>query len=389
MKSQQALDNSSPEKAKEFVVHHGESEYELSRFLHFHPGGFNTLLGFKDRDIAGKMRTTQHSQAAHYLMEEYRRSVANNASHDLEVRTLKQHKHGSSSVATVNEVLVGRDTMPTGNFSCWLSCSSAVCAGDQHKPATFPYFMLVRVTLPGSDTKLVDWSKPMLWQVGHLGKRYQEWVSSPVDRRLRLFQSNFVESISVTPWYIVPIFWIPILLTVLIQGYWDNYSYIKQDPLAFLWFTPCFFLGVVLWSLMEYSIHRWVFHHHPPEDSFTLITLHFLLHGLHHKVPFDNQRLLFPPVPAALLGALAYSLIRMLTPLWMLHFMAAGIITVKTKHSSEYMQVFTHMFPGYITYDLIHFYLHYGSPKAHTYFYHMKRYHNQHHFAHHDSGEGK
>nr|CAD7443468.1 unnamed protein product [Timema bartmani] len=299
MMSQQALGESSPEKAKEFVVHHGESEYELSRFLHFHPGGFNTLLGFKFRDIAGKMRTTQHSKAAHYLMEEYRRSVANNASHDLE--------------------------------------------------------------------KLVDWSKPMLWQVGHLGKRYQEWVSSPVDRRLRLFQSNFVESISVTPWYIVPIFWVPILLTVLIQGYWDNYAYIKQDSLAFLWFSPCFFLGVVLWSLMEYSIHRWVFHHHPPEDSFTLITLHFLLHGLHHKVPFDSQRLLFPPVPAALLGALAYSLIRMLTPLWMLHFMVAGIIT------------------GYITYDLIHFYLHYGSPKAHTYFYHMKRYHNQHHFAHHDS----
>lgn len=42
---------------------------------------------------------------------------------------------------------------------------------------------------------------------------------------------------------------------------------------------------------------------------------------------------------------------------------------------------------GYLVYDMTHFYLHYGSPSG-GHFYHMKRYHYQHHFAHHDQGFG-
>jgi hypothetical protein len=38
-------------------------------------------------------------------------------------------------------------------------------------------------------------------------------------------------------------------------------------------------------------------------------------------------------------------------------------------------------------YDLVHFYLHYGSPKDGSYLYYMKRYHNQHHFTYHETGE--
>jgi hypothetical protein len=45
------------------------------------------------------------------------------------------------------------------------------------------------------------------------------------------------------------------------------------------------------------------------------------------------------------------------------------------------------LFTGYTAYDLIHYYLHYGSPNDGSYLYNMKRYHNQHHFTHHESGE--
>lgn len=47
--------------------------------------------------------------------------------------------------------------------------------------------------------------------------------------------------------------------------------------------------------------------------------------------------------------------------------------------------------PGYLIYDMIHYYLHYGSPSLNNalgkYLYHIKRYHYQHHFVHHDKGE--
>lgn len=49
-------------------------------------------------------------------------------------------------------------------------------------------------------------------------------------------------------------------------------------------FLPLFLLGWFMWSLVEYCIHRFVFHMKPPAHNYYLITLHFLLHGQHHKV---------------------------------------------------------------------------------------------------------
>lgn len=47
---------------------------------------------------------------------------------------------------------------------------------------------------------LVDWQKPLLWQVGYLGEKYDEWVHQPVDRPIRLFHSDILESLSKTAW---------------------------------------------------------------------------------------------------------------------------------------------------------------------------------------------
>jgi 4-hydroxysphinganine ceramide fatty acyl 2-hydroxylase len=47
---------------------------------------------------------------------------------------------------------------------------------------------------------LVDWKKPLLWQVGHLGEKYDEWVHQPVARPIRLFHSDLIEALSKTVW---------------------------------------------------------------------------------------------------------------------------------------------------------------------------------------------
>lgn len=49
-------------------------------------------------------------------------------------------------------------------------------------------------------------------------------------------------------------------------------------------FPGLFVLGMLLWSLTEYLLHRFLFHMKPPSNSYYLITLHFILHGQHHKV---------------------------------------------------------------------------------------------------------
>jgi 4-hydroxysphinganine ceramide fatty acyl 2-hydroxylase len=62
----------------------------------------------------------------------------------------------------------------------------------------------------------------MLSQVSKLGPKYKEWVSSPVDRHLRLFHWDIAENLSVTPWYLIPIVWIPVSIFFVYQGQLTN-----------------------------------------------------------------------------------------------------------------------------------------------------------------------
>lgn len=62
----------------------------------------------------------------------------------------------------------------------------------------------------------------MLEQVASLGTQYKEWVISPVDRQLRLFGNPILENLTITPWYVVPIIWIPII-TYLVKLGAENY----------------------------------------------------------------------------------------------------------------------------------------------------------------------
>jgi 4-hydroxysphinganine ceramide fatty acyl 2-hydroxylase len=51
----------------------------------------------------------------------------------------------------------------------------------------------------------------------------------------------------------------------------------------------CFFLGNIVWTLLEYGFHRFLFHIDrllPDRPSF--LTLHFLMHGIHHYLPMDK-----------------------------------------------------------------------------------------------------
>ena len=59
----------------------------------------------------------------------------------------------------------------------------------------------------------------MFWQVGSLGPKYNKWVLSPVDRKLRLFQYDFMELMTITPWYLVPLVWVPVSLYLMYCGY--------------------------------------------------------------------------------------------------------------------------------------------------------------------------
>jgi cytochrome b involved in lipid metabolism len=57
---------------EEFIVKHKGERYDISRFLQFHPGGWNTVSPYKGLSITEKFLDINHSPAATYLMREYR-----------------------------------------------------------------------------------------------------------------------------------------------------------------------------------------------------------------------------------------------------------------------------------------------------------------------------
>lgn len=156
---------------------------------------------------------------------------------------------------------------------------------------------------------LIDWNEPLLGQVGKMADRYWEWVNLPVNRSIRLFKSDFLENLTITPWYAIPMVWVPTSLLFLYLGFVTNKSTNSRTENHFKKYFIFFpsnsknykdfffileysfpgillavFLGILNWTFIEYTLHRNLFHMQPPATSKILITLHFILHGVHHKV---------------------------------------------------------------------------------------------------------
>ncbi|XP_055693928.1 uncharacterized protein LOC129796178 [Lutzomyia longipalpis] len=321
---------------KPLLVKYRNKLYDITDFAHKHPGGIGTLGKLDNMDITHHFSAMPpHSPAAKYLMKEYRVTNAPET---------EQNGKVSNGIHLNGHNYHHRGKEANNN-------------GDLHTALD---------DIDDSMEYLVDWSSAMIPQIANLGSNYVEWVNKPVDRPLRLFGPWYLEMCTKTPWYIVPLFWIPIIIYLVIRGSKDVALMTNESqPLQIL---LSFGTGVIVWTLLEYSLHRWVFHMDTKEMGKIFATFHFLIHGLHHKVPFDPYRLVFPPVPAMIIVSFLYPPIRLLFQTYSFVVLAGGI-------------------SGYVIYDMIHFYLHYGSPSGgHLYF--MKRYHYQHHFVHHDRGFG-
>jgi 4-hydroxysphinganine ceramide fatty acyl 2-hydroxylase len=111
-----------------------------------------------------------------------------------------------------------------------------------------------------------------------------------------------------TQWYVVPLVWGPIALYLGLRSVIQftlggahalpAFTAEPRLPLDVLAAAPssaiakttlCFLLGNLVWTLIEYGMHRFLFHIDEllPDRPFFLM-LHFLLHGIHHYLPMDR-----------------------------------------------------------------------------------------------------
>lgn len=102
-------------------------------------------------------------------------------------------------------------------------------------------------------------------------------------------------------------------------------------------------LGYLAWTLVEYWLHRMVFHLRPSGPR--TARFHFLVHGVHHDYPWDETRLVMPLGASIGLCLLTYSAFRA----------ALGSASMGASFGGFVM--------GYVLYDTVHWYVHAHSPR--------------------------
>ena len=125
--------------------------------------------------------------------------------------------------------------------------------------------------------------------------------------------------------------------------------------------------GYFFWTLMEYWIHRAVFHFEP--DHPLGARFHWIIHGVHHDHPNDPLRLVMPPSVSVPLGAAFTGLFLLVLGRPEAWAFAAGF------------------FAGYLFYDMTHYYLHHFRPRSRL-GRRLRELHMRHHFQDHTAGFG-
>lgn len=181
-----------------------------------------------------------------------------------------------------------------------------------------------------------------------MGKLY----ASNKDESARLFRSDFLEFFTHVHWSVPIILYLPVVAYCLWRTSGDPAVGVVAAVVMFL-------IGVLIWTLTEYLLHRFVFHYEPKSRIGQKI--HFLTHGVHHDYPNDSKRLVMPPAVSIPLALLFYGLFNfVLGPSMVLPFFAGFIF-------------------GYICYDEIHYATHHAPMKGKVAQY-LKHHHVLHHY---------
>lgn len=176
---------------------------------------------------------------------------------------------------------------------------------------------------------------------------------------IRLFKSDFLEFFTHVHPAVVLIIWLPVTAYFLLT------EIATLTPGAsVVYIAVAFVIGIAVWTVTEYLMHRFVFHYHPKSASAQKIF--FMFHGVHHAQPACKTRLVMPPaasIPMALVFIVGFNLL--VGDILGLHHWVGPLIAGFTL--------------GYVVYDMIHYATHHLPMYGRAMKY-LKRYHMLHHF---------
>ncbi len=176
----------------------------------------------------------------------------------------------------------------------------------------------------------------------------------------RMFRSNIIEALSKVHFTVPLIIFIPVILYCTYQAF-------ISPELTLLSGLLFFGLGLIIWTLTEYVMHRFIFHYEPKSKIGK--RLHFIFHGVHHDYPKDKLRLVLPPIVSIPLASFFYAIY-------------ANII-----RGDEFYAFFAAFILGYLFYDMTHYAIHHFQFKGKLWDV-LKTQHLKHHYVYPDKGFG-
>jgi len=319
------------------VVIYKEGVYDVTEFLDDHPGGPELITDHKNGDISDIFVSEHH------------------------------HEHSANAQRMLAKYRIGtltNDGQSEGDH---------VDAGD-----AYPKVSKDKIEYNGFT---IDRNRGLVPQVLGLNKKqYMHMIHNSLHLpHCRLFDTDLFEGFSRNPWWRIPMVWIPVCIYLMYYGLtfdypehsaMDKYLITSNSTFSIFAVIASLLCGGFIWSLAEYGLHRGVFHFDDPlPDNKYALYLHFIIHGIHHMIPMDPDRLVFPPTLGGIVYSILFPTITWIFPGNFGRMIGVGFII------------------GYMCYDMTHIYIHHCQPFI-GHLKEMKKYHNKHHYVDGNKGFG-
>ncbi len=219
----------------------GANVYDVTDFLDSHPGGDDLILQYAGQDVAAILQDESshlHSEAAYEVLND---SLVGFVASERSPGEKRRNSGESTAVESSQTNGNGVSIHPRTGMACEEDLSKET---DYAKDYMQHHFL--------------DLGRPLIpqvWYGGFSKKFYLDQVHRP--RHYKGGQSaplfgNFLEPLTKTPWWLIPILWLPAISSgVYVASPGFSSGFVQAGFLC---------IGLFIWTLVEYALHRFLFH---------------------------------------------------------------------------------------------------------------------------------
>ena len=241
--------------SKSCYVTIGTKVYDITPFIEDHPGGGDLILEWGGKDVTDIMSDEVshfHSESAYEVLQDHLigfvatepvMNAAKESDSPFDILPLPPNEDGKKQLKAHNalEIVEKKPVYATTGMASEADLKVETDANADYKTHKF-----------------LDLEKPLLMQVwngGFTKDFYLEQVHRPRYYKggdsAPLF-GNFLEPLTKTPWWLIPMVWMP----PVIYGSSLAFQHLPSSAQS----ASFWLLGLFLWTLVEYGLHRGLFH---------------------------------------------------------------------------------------------------------------------------------